>query len=198
MNIEKIRNLYMDEQNSVEEVAEKLGLSFWKVYNLMRENNIPRRDYSQANYVKYSRFKPRFLLKENLDLNDEHLKIAGIMLYWAEGYKGGYGVDFANSDPRMIKLFLLFLRNICGIKEERLRVYLYIHEDKNIDGIKKFWNGVTQIPISQFNKPYIKKVKPDSKNRAKMPNGLIHIRYYDKKLLHIILNWIDEYIGSLK
>ena len=198
MNIDKIKDLYQNKNYTVKEIADKLGISFWKVYESMRKNSIPRRNYSEANYVKYDRYNPRFTIKENIDFKDGLLKISGVMLYWAEGYKGGFGVDFANSDPEMIKLFLSFLRNICGINETRLRVYLYTHEGQDIEDLKRFWNKITKIPLDQFSKPYIKKVNGASNKSDKMPNGLIHIRYHDKKLLNLILDWINEYISSFK
>ena len=45
---------------------------------------------------------------------EEALRLAGVMLYWAEGCKGWSTVKFVNSDPSMIKLFLSFLREVCA------------------------------------------------------------------------------------
>ena len=195
MDIKEIKKLYINEKQTVKEVAGKLGLTFWQVYDIMRENNIPRRDYSETNYVKYDRYKPKFFVKQKVSAQDECLKIAGAMLYWGEGAKKGFGIDFANSDPEMIKLFLKFLRQICGVSESRLRVYLYAHEHQNLKDLKDYWNKVTKIPLTQFSKPYIRKANPNLSGR-KMPKGLVHIRYYDKKLLQLVLSWINNYKGS--
>jgi len=197
MDQRKIENLYIKEKQTVKEIAEKLNLSFWKVYCSMRESNIPRRSYSEANYVKYSKCKAGFKIKDEIDTKDELLKIAGVMLYWAEGCKGGFGIDFANSDSSMVKMFLLFLRIICGVAEDRLRVYLYAFEGQDLEELKSYWFSVTKIPLNQFTKPYVRKIRSSSNGRI-MPNGLIHIRYYDKKLLQLILKWIDEYKSSFK
>jgi len=124
MSLNIIRKLYLKDKNTIKEVARKSGLSYWVVYNLMQKNNIQRRGYSDANYTHYDRFKPKFKIKKNINFKDECLKIAGIMLYWAEGAKQRYTVDFANGDPQMIRMFLRFLREICGIAESRLRIYL--------------------------------------------------------------------------
>ncbi len=161
----------------------------------MQKNNIPRRGYSEANYAHYDRYKPKFLIKKNINAKDEYLKIAGIMLYWAEGAKHRYTVDFANSDSQMIKIFLRFLREICGIAESRLRIYLYAFSDQNIDELKKYWSRITQVPIAQFTKPYVRNVNPTLKDR-RMPYGLIHIRYNDKKLLDCIMSWLRKYIEN--
>ncbi len=191
--IKEIKNLYLDEKRTVKEIADELGISFWKVYSLMQRNHIPRRGCSEANYLHYDRYKAKFFIKKNIDTKNEYLKIAGIMLYWAEGTKQGDTVDFANSDPQMIKIFLRFLREICGIAESRPRIYLYAFSDQNIEELKKYWSKVTQIPLAQFTKPYIRKFKPNLKDR-RMPYGLIHVRYNDKRLLARIRSWQKDYI----
>lgn len=85
----------------------------------------------------------------------------GTMLYWAEGAKSGkLGknkiVDFTNSDPKMILVFLYFLREFCGIDEKRLRCLLYCYSNQNVYKLMRYWSKITHIPISQFTKPYIR------------------------------------------
>lgn len=116
------------------------------------------------------------------------------MLYWAEGakYEGGTVVDFANSDPAMIAIFLKFLRCVCGVNEKRLRVYPYFYSNQNLKENLRFWQTITGIPQQQFTKPYVRKDYRIEK-KSKMPFGMIHIRYSDKKLLLLIKEWINEY-----
>jgi len=123
------------------------------------------------------------------------------MLYWAEGAKNlgkqvrGGTIDLANSEPRMIQLFLKFLRKICGVNEKRLRGQLYCYANQDIDSLKKHWNEVTRIPLNQFSKPYARKdFLPEKKD--KMKYGLIHIRYSDKKLFLQIKEWTEEYLNK--
>lgn len=40
--------------------------------------------------------------------DDEGLHLAGCMLYWAEGAKSRNTIEFANSDPNMVRLFCRF------------------------------------------------------------------------------------------
>ena len=58
--------------------------------------------------------------------------------------------------------------------------------------MKGYWHRITHIPVEQFTKPYIRKGNLNLSQR-KLPYGLIHIRYNDKRLLELIKNWIDEY-----
>ena len=101
-------------------------------------------------------------------------------------------VDFANSDKDMILLFLKFLRRVCGIDEKKLRVYSYFYSNQDISKNINYWSKLTRVSKKQFSKPYIRDGFKEEK-RDKMPYGLIHIRYNDKKLLNLILSWIGEY-----
>lgn len=191
----KIKSLYWNKRQTTKEIAKEHNISIWSLYDFMAKNNIPRRSYSEANY-EANKNKPQFKIKENLTVAENNLKIAGIMLYWAEGTLKGSTVDLANSNPQIIKIFLKFLREICGVDEKRLRVYLYGYDYQDVSMLKTYWNKITGIAIKQFTKPYIRKGTPNLCKR-KMLYGMVHIRYNDKKLLEKIRFWIDSYINIL-
>jgi hypothetical protein len=98
------------------------------------------------------------------ELSDRDLMIAGIALYAGEGSKTPGSVAFPNSDPRMIALFLAFLRRFFTVDESRLRLRLYLHEGLDLDAANTFWSQVTGIPVCQFIKPY--RAKPDDAYRT--------------------------------
>lgn len=192
--IKQVKKLYYKDKLSVQDISKKLGVSIDAVFYCMRKNKLKRRKKEESNSIRYEKKKPSFKLKK---INSEKLRmlqVMGTMLYWGEGYKSGRGamVDFANSDKDMIILFLKFLRNICGVDEKRLRVYSYFYANQNVNKNTNYWSKITKISKKQFTKPYIRKDYDENKT-DKMPNGLIHIRYSDKKLLNLIKNWINKY-----
>jgi hypothetical protein len=191
-----VKDLYWNRGYNVKEIANKLHVSTWLLYDIMEKNDIPRRSRSDVSFL-FHKDKPRFQLKELVRVSDRELKVAGIMLYWAEGTLKGSTVDFANSDPKMIKIFLKFLRDICGVSEDRLRIYVYAYSYSSIDKIKEYWHNITKVPLDQFTKPYIREGNPNLSGR-KLPNGMIHVRYNDKKLLETIGGWIREYAEKLR
>lgn len=191
---EELRGLYYEREYSMRMLAEYFGVSLDAVTYAMRRFNFKLRNKKSASAAAFAHKPLSFKVKNNLTMNDEVLKALGAALYWGEGYKaGGKGVDFANGDSSMIKVFLRFLREICRVDEKRLRIYVYCHSQKDIPRLIQHWSRITRIPRSQFSKPYVAK-RTSIKGRG-MPNGLIHIRYSDKKLLHLILSWIQEYAG---
>lgn len=195
INEEKLEEIkkYYKSGLSANDISKEIGVSIDAVYYFFRKYKIPRRTPGEVNELIFENKSPSFRLKESLSLEEEKLKIAGIMLYWGEGSKweGEKIVDFANSDEYMIKVFLNFLRKVCGIDENKLRVYLYCYANQNPEKLKEFWSKKIKIPLKKFIKPYVRKDFKYSKSN-KMKNGLIHIRYNDKKLLMLIRNWMEE------
>jgi len=194
-----IKKLYHKRKLSAAEIAKKLDTTTWTVLGFMARNNIPRRTFREANKICFENKPLTFLLNKRLSAKDKKLKMAGVFLYWAEGAKANgknCSVDFANSDPKMIKIFVRFLRKICGVDETRLRVFLYCYADQDIENIKNYWYNLTNIPKKQFTKPYVRNDFLPEKS-GKMEYGLAHIRYADKKLLYQIDDWIKEYCKKI-
>lgn len=197
-DIVRIQNLYSKQNYSARMIAETLHYPLNAVYYAMRRHNIVRRDAFENRQIQFNRKPLSYALKTNLSERDRSLKLAGVMLYWTEGYKTAKssGIDFANSDIKMVILFISFLRTICVINEDRLRVYLYCHDKALQNEFIDFWSLQLKVPKKQFTKPYIHTSGRVDK-KGKMPYGLVHIRYADKKLLIQVLDWIEEYKSSL-
>jgi hypothetical protein len=99
------------------------------------------------------------------------------LLYWAEGGKfTDNRLEFTNSDPVMIKFYLKSLRKGFRIDETKLRANIHLHEYHNEEIQKKFWSEVTNIPLSQFNKSFLK--RHTGKNTRQGYQGCIRICYH--------------------
>lgn len=85
--IQKVKNLYYKKGLSAREVGEKLGVSIDVVYKFMRKYGLSRRNLSEQNRVWFERKLPSFNPKKKFNKEEEKLRMAGIMLYWAEGAK---------------------------------------------------------------------------------------------------------------
>lgn len=192
--LEQVKYLYNKEGFGMREIANKLDVSIDAVFYFMRKHDLKRRSPQDSNSLRYQKAATSFQLRELKTERLRTLKAIGTMLYWGEGCKSDKVgvVDFANCDKSMIITFMKFLRNVCGVDENRLRVYLYLHTNQNIESCIEYWSEITKISKDQFTKPYVRKDFDESK-KDKMPHGLIHVRYSDKKLLNLIKKWIREY-----
>lgn len=195
--INKIVSLYKQEGFTVLKIAKKYHVSIGAVFFIMKKHGVKRRTDKEVQELRFLQAKQTFKRRLIDSIKLRELAIAGSMLYWAEGYKGSVEkpaklVDFANSDPGMIRVFLNFLRSVYELDESKFRIYLYCHSNESLPELITFWEEVTGVPSRQFSKPY---VKTSNRNKTKrMPHGLIHVRYHDKKLLLDIKNMIDYYM----
>jgi hypothetical protein len=80
------------------------------------------------------------------ELSDRELFFTGVALYWAEGAKDKPHrrtevLQFINSDPNVIRLFLHWLEFL-GVQRERLTLRVSIHESADVESAEKFWADI--------------------------------------------------------
>lgn len=187
----------------------KGSLSYW-LRDIELTNNQKRRIYNKnldirRKFVEYNDLKRKKAISEKEEafktaskeidsLSKQELKLIGIALYWAEGYKTDMAksVEFANSDPNMIRLIMRWFREICNVSNGKFRIRIQIHNAGNIDKAIEFWSLNTGVSSKQFTKPYIK-ISPTSKGKSEnlLPYGICHVRISNAKLLARIKGWIN-------
>ena len=91
-------------------------------------------------------------------------------IYWGEGSKGDFGLS--NSDPEMISILIIGLRELFSIATKDLRVSIRIYEDLNKDMCLKFWSKITGVKIEDFVSITIL----PGKKKGKLPHGMCRIR----------------------
>ena len=113
-------------------------------------------------------------------------KIFCALLYWCEGGKhDDRCIQFTNSDPKLIRVFVNLFRKSFPVDESKFRILLHLHEYHSLPTQIKFWQAITSIPASQFSKPYL---KPHSGKRMKLDYpGCVNIRYYDANIARELL-----------
>ena len=111
--------------------------------------NLIKRNKAQTHIARRRKMKVMHeSRKEVAELSKSELLIVGASLYWAEGYKKAiakdgvkrtyHPVSFANSDPEMVKLFMRFLREVCEVPEERIRLSMRIYQHQSANELTKF------------------------------------------------------------
>ena len=131
--------------------------------------------------------------KEIGKISKRDLTIAGIALYWGEGYKKGKNsIEFINSDPKIISLIMRFFREICQIEESKFRCGLFLHPGLDEKNALDFWSEITNIPKSQFIKT---QKKPSISSKGRMHNilykGSLRIYICDTKKFNRIKGFIE-------
>jgi len=185
---EQLKRLY-NKGLSMMEIATKVGISNSGVKYLAEKYNIPRRSRSEANYLKYNPAGNPFKIKKLKTKKDIELFNLGIGLFLGEGTKKNkFNVAFANSDPQILKLFLKFLREICGVEERKIKAALNIFNDVDGEEAVNFWSEMTKIPVNRFNTITIRKSKGGTyKNKSRW--GTLTIYIPNVKLKAIMDEW---------
>lgn len=140
------------------------------------------------------------------NLNNHNLWLSGVMLYWAEGTKEkehavGTGVAFNNSDPRMIKLFLKWLKECIGIPDESIKFEIYLHATTNPEKALDFWSKIVNCNKNKirvyFKKHNIKKT--NRKNVGDSYNGLLRVGVRKSSILNRKISaWVNHICGYWK
>lgn len=189
-----IVDCYVNKKFSEKQIASHLFLRPSEVRRVLNQKKVKRRSRSDAIRHLYITKHGKQPFRETKVLNRQQkiLKVTGVMLYWGEGTKKGSSVALANSDPKMVLVFLKFLREICGVDEKRLRVGLHYYQDHDADKLVTFWSTLTNIPPHQFDRPFLHASGKGSYN-TKSLYGTVLVRYSDIKLLSLLVSWIEEH-----
>lgn len=130
-------------------------------------------------------------------ISKRELWLMGIVLYWRERLLNKNdsdlkkGVRFTSSDPHLIKLFLKWLVDIGGIKNEEISFDIYIRKDKQslLDEAVKYWASITRFSEANFSRYYVLK-------RSK--RGLLRVRVKASSMLaRQISGWVIEVTKQL-
>ena len=115
------------------------------------------------------------------ELSDRELFIAGVALYWAEGskdkpYRRTEVLQFINSDPNVIRLFLRWLE-LLEVTRDRLTLRVSIHETADVEAAEQYWADIVGVDVDAFSKATLKKHNPRTvrKNTGSTYHGCLTI-----------------------
>lgn len=127
------------------------------------------------------------------DLNSELAKI-GLMLWWAEGTKGGNSVQFVNTSKDMIRLYMRFLHEI-GVDIGRVKAKVKVMNSSQIEECQNYWSELTDIPIENFTRPIVRGKEVDESHKDH--KGCLTITYCSKNLKRQMEAKIEEITDNI-
>jgi helix-turn-helix protein len=127
--------------------------------------------------------------------------IAGCMLFWAEGSRNRHVVEFVNSDPEMVRVFVGFLRRWFPQSERKIRITCNLFADhaKHQREIEDFWLASLDLPRSSLRRSAVNRYSKYSqkKRRNKLPHGTCKVTVADTQIVQHLYGAIQEY-GSFE
>lgn len=126
-------------------------------------------------------------------LIDDPLWLAGVTLYWAEGFKTENQLGMANSDPHALRLFMKWADHFH--EPTGFRAKLNIHADNDEPAAREWWAAELNLAIEDFNKSFIKSfIKPDGTGHRKnhLPYGVCLVsKRRCADAFHATMAWIQ-------
>lgn len=178
---------------SMSEIAAKFLCSIHKVVYWMEKYKIKRRTRSQAAYLKQNPNGDPFKIKIRLNRNDLISYGLGLGIYMGEGEKvSKSAIRVANTDPKIIKLFIKFLLNICNVERNKLSYSIVCFNDNNITKVVEYWSKILEIPQEKFGK--IVQIPTQGKGiyKKKSEFGVCTVTFCNMKLKSWIMREIEK------
>lgn len=129
-------------------------------------------------------------------LSTRELTLIGAALYWGEGTKKATQTNerlaFVNSDPKMIAMFLKYIREVLRVPEEKIRAGIHLYDLTTDEQGKKYWSHITKLPPDRFW--IVRQVSRASKgvrDPRSLPFGTLVVKINDRKLFYYVLGMIE-------
>ncbi len=187
--------LYWRRRKTLKAIGKEQAVSAAAVWKWIRDQKVARRSRSQ---VQLARSNPAQLFHIAVRSKSAALlHSVGIMLYWCEGThreKRGRLVNtlaFTNSNERMLIIWLRFLREICHVRKEKIRVRLYLHPYQNVGRLRRHWSKVLGVPLQQFENVTVTKQRHSKRNRPDY-QGTVKIKVHSQALVQQLLFLIGD------
>ncbi|OGH87838.1 MAG: hypothetical protein A3J93_05410 [Candidatus Magasanikbacteria bacterium RIFOXYC2_FULL_42_28] len=196
---------------SYNQISKKLGVSkstvsLWlakvgwsvKMIDVLAKQNKTRSRAQLRSYAKIRKVKMeamREVAREEarqsfFSLSKNILFLVGLTIYWGEGDKRMANglVRISNIDPAMVKKFIEFLRKVCEVPQERIKIWLLLYKDLNEIKCKRYWTTKLNLRPSQFVKSQC--IVGRHKTR-RVSYGVCNLYVSNRLLKEKILTWIE-------
>lgn len=181
---------------SMFEISQIKNCSIHKVAYWMEKYGIKRRNLNDAIYLKLNPDGDPFKIKTNLSSQEAFLFGLGIGIYWGEGNKvSPHSIRVANTDPYMLKSFITFLTEICGVKKEKIGYSVVCFNDNNPEEACNFWAKALDVHKKRFGK--VVQIPPQGKGnyRKKSQFGVCTVTVNNIKFKKWIMIEINKAAG---
>ncbi len=190
---EVLESLYFDKKLSKMQISIELKISSSKVDYWFRKHKLNPRSRKDATYLHYNRGVEPFEIKMPSDMKDYFLYGLGLGLFWGEGNKvSPHSVRLGNTDLDLIKYFLKFITEFCGVKKSKIRFGLQIFNDIDVDTALLHWQTELGYGVSNFM-PSVVVSPPQGKGtyRKKSEFGVLTVYVHNKHLREWFIEEID-------
>lgn len=204
-------------RKSYNEIAQALGISkstvsYWlaenpeskKIKSFLMAENRERSRYRIQKVIQSSREKWEKV--RELGRKEAHnsfntflenpIFLVGLSFYWGEGdSKPKNPLRISNTDPRMVHLYIRFLKEILSISSDKIKLGLILYPDISEVSAREFWLRATGLDQNNFFKTqYIRGRHPTKR----LSQGICMIVTRSIKEKAKVLEWIDIFYNQFR
>lgn len=181
------------------------GITLTSVAKKRLANNIKKAN--ERGLFKFNAMRTARIQKENIEacrlgideignLSKRELMLVGAALYWGEGTKNfsnpNVYLSFVNSDPKMIRCYMRFLREVLSISKEKIKTAIHLYSGTTDETGKEYWSKITGLPKNGFRIiRQISRASRGKRNPRLLPFGTVVIRVHDRKLFSRVRGMIE-------
>ncbi|NIR49424.1 hypothetical protein GWO43_13020, partial [candidate division KSB1 bacterium] len=175
------------------DIGVMLGCSDRKVDYWLKKHGISKRSISEAIYAKANPGGDPFTIQDPKTIDQAILFGIGVGLYWGEGNKRNkHSVRLGNTDPKLIKKFIEFLKVAYCVDVKRLKFGLQVFSDMSPRHAQTFWEKELGISSNQFQKVVVTPARGVGNYRNKTQYGVLTVYLNNKKLRDVICTTIEN------
>ena len=165
--------------------------AFLKVYPQLQAMN-------QARALKWEKWREEArqqARKEFASLIKNRLFIAGIVIYWGEGDRIPKNpIRVSNTDPRMLRIFVDFLKIICELPESKIKAHLILYPDLDETSCKEYWSSLIGVKKIFFNKTQVIQGRHKTKRSC---YGICAVEVASRQFKEKMLVWINNFAQAV-
>ena len=129
---------------------------------------------------------------EIANMREIDLRMLALGLYWGEGSKTSRGsLELSNTDPRIVQIYVLFLKRVCDFSNEKMHGHVSIHSHLSRRRAERYWSGISGIPLKQFQNTSIQHSRAGAGERDSLPYGTFTVGVYDTSARIRLEGWIQ-------
>lgn len=123
---------------------------------------------------------------EQLDSDPLFLELALAFLYLGEGAKKAVETSIGNSEPLLLKFFIVAVRKLYDIDPSKIRCELHLRADQKPSKLQRYWAKELALPLSCFTTVTLDQRTAGTKTYPSY-HGVCAVRVYDVSIQRKLL-----------
>jgi hypothetical protein len=188
-----LTDLYYTQRLSMTQIAERVSCSLSQVIYWMDKYGLARRSRSEAVYARVHPDGDSFSIKPLKTDRARALFNLAVGLYIGEGSKSRANeVTLTSVNPQIQRIFVRFLREICGVDSVDLVVRVLTYADADCGVVKRYWSEALAVSPQQV-RIFVKSAHSRSQRAfASRYYGTAQVSLYNTVLARQVLAWCEN------